>query len=304
MDTTKLVNTQLKNFRTNSVSPCSFSCAWPPQFLRISGYELWIARTDGSSSQTIIRHKTSHHMTSSSVPTTQYLKLKRDDGLGSSHTDFGPQLDYLNKEYFTVVAWDPRGYGNSIPPERDFPLDFFSRDAGDAVALMKALSFNKFSMLGWSDGGITALIAAAVYPSVVNKMVVWGANAYVTQEDLQLYNAVRDVSTWSEKMRKPMEKIYGPEYFAKTWLKWVEGISQFALQPEGNICREMLPQIVCPTLIIHGQKDPMVPDFHPEFLHKHIKNSRLHLMPEGKHNLHLRFSKDFNKLVEEFLLER
>uniref|UniRef100_A0A8C4RFF7 Biphenyl hydrolase like n=1 Tax=Erpetoichthys calabaricus TaxID=27687 RepID=A0A8C4RFF7_ERPCA len=224
--------------------------------------------------------------------------------LGSSHTDFGPQLDYLNKEYFTVVAWDPRGYGKSIPPERDFPLDFFSRDAGDAVALMKALSFNKFSMLGWSDGGITALTAAAVYPSVMNKLVVWGANAYVTQEDLQLYNAVRDVSTWSEKMRKPMEKIYGPEYFAKTWLKWVEGISQFALQPDGNICREMLPQIVCPTLIIHGQKDPMVPNFHPEFLHKHIKNSRLHLMPEGKHNLHLRFSKDFNKLVEEFLLER
>lgn len=28
---------------------------------------------------------------------------------------------------------------------------------------------------------------------------------------------------------------------------------------------------------------------------------RLHLMPEGKHNLHLRFANEFNKLAEDFL---
>lgn len=28
---------------------------------------------------------------------------------------------------------------------------------------------------------------------------------------------------------------------------------------------------------------------------------RLHLMPEGKHNLHLRYAAEFNKLVEDFL---
>lgn len=42
-------------------------------------------------------------------------------------------------------------------------------------------------MLGWSDGGITALIAAARYPSYVSKMVVWGANAYVTEQDTEIY---------------------------------------------------------------------------------------------------------------------
>lgn len=29
----------------------------------------------------------------------------------------------------------------------------------------------------------------------------------------------------------------------------------------------------------------------------------LHVMTEGKHNLHLRFSAEFNKLVEDFLLQ-
>ncbi|KAM4027246.1 valacyclovir hydrolase isoform 2-T2 [Anomaloglossus baeobatrachus] len=194
--------------------------------------------------------------------------------LGCSQTDFGPQLKFLNKERFTIIGWDPRGYGLSIPPARDYPTDFFSRDAKDAVDLMQALNFKKISLLGWSDGGITALIAAGSYPSLINKLVIWGANAYVTEEDLVLYNAVKDVRTWSPKMRKPMEDIYEKEYFANTFSAWVEGITQFINKPNGNICRHLLPLIVCPTLIVHGMKDPMVPKFHPQFLHEQIKNSR------------------------------
>ncbi|XP_056132986.1 valacyclovir hydrolase isoform X2 [Lampris incognitus] len=233
----------------------------------------------------------------------EHAVLLLPGALGSTQTDFGPQLKSLNKEYFTVVGWDPRGYGHSRPPKRDFPPDFFERDAKDAVNLMKALGFGRFSLLGWSDGGITALIAAAKNPDLVNKMVVWGSNAYVSKQDVSIYNAIRDVSQWSAKMRKPMEEMYGVELFTKTWEAWVDGIAQFVKRPEGNICMELLPQISCPTLIVHGEKDPMVPSFHPQYLHKHIRGSRLHLMPEGKHNLHLRFADEFNKLVEDFLNE-
>ncbi|CAI5636941.1 valacyclovir hydrolase [Oreochromis niloticus] len=223
--------------------------------------------------------------------------------LGSTKTDFGAQLKSLSKERFTVVGWDPRGYGQSRPPDRDFPPDFFERDAKDAVDLMKTLGFSKFSLLGWSDGGITALVAAARNPHLIKKMVVWGANAFVSQHDLKLYNEVRDVSKWSARMRQPMEEVYGEQVFAKLWEAWVDGIAQFAHRPEGSICMEHLPLISCPTLIIHGEKDPMVPILHPEYLLKHIKGSRVHLMPEGKHNLHLRYADEFNKLVEDFLEE-
>ena len=58
--------------------------------------------------------------------------------LGSTRTDFAPQLDQL-KDNFTVIAFDPRGYGKSIPPKRDFPLDFYHRDADDTVGLMEKL---------------------------------------------------------------------------------------------------------------------------------------------------------------------
>lgn len=42
----------------------------------------------------------------------------------------------------------------------------------------------------------------------------------------------------------------------------------------GNICRHLLPLIQCPTLIVHGEKDPLVPRFHADFLLEHVKGSR------------------------------
>ena len=37
-----------------------------------------------------------------------------------------------------MIAWDPRGYGKSIPPERTWE-NFFERDANDATMLMKVI---------------------------------------------------------------------------------------------------------------------------------------------------------------------
>ena len=46
--------------------------------------------------------------------------------LGTGATDFGPQLEEWS-DCFRVIAPDPRGYGRSRPPERDFPLDFLGK---------------------------------------------------------------------------------------------------------------------------------------------------------------------------------
>jgi valacyclovir hydrolase len=68
----------------------------------------------------------------------QQVVLCMPGALGSTQSDFGPQLKGLSDQ-FTVVAFDPRGYGKSIPPARDFPSDFFARDALDAAELMRKL---------------------------------------------------------------------------------------------------------------------------------------------------------------------
>ena len=60
--------------------------------------------------------------------------------LGSTRTDFLPQLSKLDGEKFTIHAWDPPGYGKSRPLNRTWPDKFFDRDAADAAALIKHLS--------------------------------------------------------------------------------------------------------------------------------------------------------------------
>lgn len=224
--------------------------------------------------------------------------------LGTKESDFGPQLEHFGREGsgFTIVGFDPRGYGQSRPAERFRPgKNLFLADAQDADALMQQhLSFPRYSVFGWSDGGIASLILAATFPGSVRNLVVWGANAFVSKEDVALYEKLRDVGTWSARMRDPLLEIYG-DSLQELWSRWMDCIIDFQKQNDGDICTDDLPKIACPTLLVHGAKDPMVPSFHPEFLRDRMKGSRLEVFEEGKHNLHLRFHQEFNKLVESFL---
>ncbi|XP_014219196.1 valacyclovir hydrolase-like [Copidosoma floridanum] len=223
--------------------------------------------------------------------------------VGSIWTDFKPQIEKLDKEKLTVVAWDPPGYGKSRPPNRTFPEDFFRKDAALACNLMKTLGYEKFSLVGWSDGGITALIIAAQYPENVQKIVVFGANSYMAPSEIETYEKIRDINTWSERMRAPMIEVYGEEYFRKTWSDWIDGMKLIYQKNNGDICKADLTKIKCPTLIIHGQKDVMVLPEHPDYLKSKIENSRVEIFKSGAHNLHLRYAGEFNALVEKFLTE-
>lgn len=53
--------------------------------------------------------------------------------------------------------------------------------------MFQALGISKYSLLGWSDGGVTSLIVAAMNTQAVQKLVVWGANAFVSDEDVEIY---------------------------------------------------------------------------------------------------------------------
>jgi valacyclovir hydrolase len=109
---------------------------------------------------------------------------------GSIWTDFKPQIEDMDVDKLTIVAWDPPGCGNSRPPERTFPDDFFQRDATWAHNLMKTLGYSKFSLVGWSDGGITSLLLASAYPESINKMVVLSANSYIHSDEIKIYESM------------------------------------------------------------------------------------------------------------------
>ena len=99
--------------------------------------------------------------------------------LGTALTDFLSQLEYFGREgsEFTIVGMDPLGYGASRPPERKFlvePDHFLKIDALDGHALLQALSFKKFSVLGWS---MEVCLQLFWLPSFLNQCRSWSFGA-------------------------------------------------------------------------------------------------------------------------------
>lgn len=219
--------------------------------------------------------------------------------LGTGQSDFSPQLDALPGEGLRVIAPDARGYGKSRPPERAFPLDFYEQDARDCAALMEALGCRSYAVGGWSDGAIIGLLLTLHRPQNVAKLVIWGGNAHLTAEDIEAYEKTRLLSSWSPRMVQTMEQIYGDRLQA-LWSAWCDAM-QAIYHAGGEICRQRLGEIHCPTFILHGSKDPLVPNFHAEVLQQNIAGSRLHFFPEGKHNIHQAYAQEFNQLLVEFL---
>jgi valacyclovir hydrolase len=98
-----------------------------------------------------------------------------------------------------------------------------------------------------------------------------------------------------------MEALYG-DRLQDLWAGWCDGMKAI-YQAGGEVCHKRLHLVRCPTLILHGEQDPLVPGFHPYVYHQGIANSRLHMFPEGRHNIHLFYAAEFNRLVREFLQE-
>ena len=219
--------------------------------------------------------------------------------LGTGVTDFGPQLASWSA-HFTVIAPDPRGYGKSRPPDRDFSSDFFERDADDMAALMAAMGFSTFAAAGWSDGVNSAALLASKYPDKVLKLVIWGGNSFISEEDVARIESIREISTWSARMRKTLESVYG-DSLQELWTVYCECIRKICREG-GQICRDRLGMIRCPTFILHGALDPLVPELHPEVFHHEISASRLQVFPAGRHNIHLASADEFNESVLQFLL--
>jgi valacyclovir hydrolase len=235
---------------------------------------------------------------------TEMPLLCMPGAMGTAETDFAPQLTGLS-DTTQVISFDPRGYGRSRPPAREFPIDFYQQDADDAAALMKALGHERYALMGWSDGAISAVMHAASHPAAVAKLIIFGGNAYLTKKDIDAFEATRNVeATWSRRQKETHYPIYGAEGLQKMWGSACDAWAAIYEHSQGDVCMRQAKSITCPTMVLHGAKDPICLPEHAEWFKANIPGdgaTSLHVLPEGKHNLHIRFADEVNGLVRDFL---
>ncbi|XP_013102478.1 valacyclovir hydrolase isoform X4 [Stomoxys calcitrans] len=226
--------------------------------------------------------------------------------MGSIWSDFKHQVQQLPEllPNHKIIAWDPPGYGKSTPPQRNWHVNSLHEDAELAVDLMRNLGRPKFSMVAWSSGAMTAIIAASRHQQNVDKIVMWGGSAYLTQREIKSYKQSRDVSKWPVHMLEPMERIYGADKFPQLWSEFVDAICALDSERGGDFCKDDLKNVTAPIFLLHGKRDFVKDPEHVHYFKQRLNVKRYHEFPEGKHNIHLRYPDEFNRLVADFLLDQ
>jgi len=189
-------------------------------------------------------------------------------------------------EHYKVIAIDTRGQGNSAN-KKTTPYSY-QLFANDLLAVMNSLSISKANLLGWSDGGNTALEFALKHPEKIDKMVLMGANLFPGTTAIK-----EDVVRLFEKRRDSLKTEQGVASQNQFRL------TQLVLQ-EPNISADALDAINIPTLILAGESD-VIKKEHTLLIHAHIKGSKINIVAGEDHYLPLKNPKIFNKAVLDFL---
>ena len=66
-------------------------------------------------------------------------------------------LRAFDPNFATIICIDPPGYGTSRPPDRKQEVHRCKMDAAYCIKLMENLKLTPFVVLGWSEGGRTAI---------------------------------------------------------------------------------------------------------------------------------------------------
>ena len=221
---------------------------------------------------------------------------------GTAQTHCGALAKTLSASY-RVIAPDLRGYGASRPPNRDFPPDFYQRDAADVAALLDTLACGPAIVLGFSDGAESALLLAAHRPNLVRLAVAWGVSGLISAEMLAVAETWLPVETWGPERaarRALMIANHGEEQFAPIITGWVEA-ARAIVAAGGNICLTQAHLIRCPTLLINGGLEVGNTLTDATHLAAEIPEGRLEIVPNAGHAVHQEQPDQFLALVRTFI---
>lgn len=204
-------------------------------------------------------------------------------GNGEDCAYFTRQIDSFS-ENFHVIALDTRGHGQTPRGEAPFTIRQF---AEDLLAFMDQHNIEKAHLLGFSDGGNTAMVFALAHPERVDKLILNGANL--------------DASGVKRKIQIPIEIGYRiAKFFARKSPKAKKNAEILGLMVnDPNVKVEELSRIQNKTLVIAGDND-MIKDQHTRLIAQSIPGAELCIL-QGNHFIANKNPQSFNEAVLRFL---
>ncbi len=203
---------------------------------------------------------------------------------GTARTHFDPLLRDLARDC-RVIAPDLRGHGRSAALPRQYDADLYRTDADDLVRLLDQLALDAVHLVGYSDGGETAILLAARLGARVRSATVWGVSGRVPPPAIvALYaDPERCLPDWPA-LRAELEEQHGQESALPMLHGWAAAMRTLAEQ--GGAIEDMAAAaVVAPVLVVAGDHDPFNPLEATRALVARLPTARLVVLPGAGHDL-------------------
>ena len=237
-------------------------------------------------------------------------------GIGAKRQGWYKQLPVLG-ERLRTLALDYRDVGDSDPATEQYTIGEL---AEDVRAMAGALGIEHASLIGISMGGFIALELALAHPQLVDRLILvvtsaGGATHVSTSAEIfkALLPGDEDVET-GEGARRVCSLVAGPGFAERH----PEAIEEFVEIARHNPMRrdaylrqlsacqahdvaDRLGEITAPTLVIHGDADPLVRVENGRHLAAHIAGAELIVYEGVGHIPEVECAEQFNDDLLAFL---
>lgn len=222
-----------------------------------------------------------------------------------------------------VIALDLPGFGASPMPREPITISGYGRVLD---ALCDALDVDATGVVGNSMGGFVATELALAFPRRVQRLVLISAagissDAVRREPVLAAGRAIAMTTAWAATRLEPLARrarlrrialqfvAKHPESMsAPLAYELMRGSGKHGFIPALEAClsypiRERLPEIACPTLILWGEDDHVIPVGDAARFERLIPDARKVILPDTGHVSMLERPELVNALLERFLEE-
>ena len=210
-------------------------------------------------------------------------------GFAGSIEEFTALREAMVMAGYRIIAADLPGSGRSEPQPREYTATYYEDDAHSFVAMLQHLTTEPAHLIGFSDGGITALLMAALTPGVVRSVMTWGAAGTISDPGGHLveamYNVVDHPIPPLQGFRDYLVSTYG-EANARAMTQSMATAKTNLIEAGGDVSLSKAGNITSPILLIAGEHDIFAPPALASELAARVRTAEVLVAEGAEHNVY------------------
>jgi poly(3-hydroxyoctanoate) depolymerase len=235
------------------------------------------------------------------------------NGLGANLEMWGPLVGELAGRR-EVVAFDLPGTGRSARPRLPLRMPQLARVVTD---LLDELGYEQLDVLGYSLGGIVAQELARRAPERIHRLVLCATTPgwpSIPPDPIVTTLMLTPARYWNRRLAEMIVPIIAGGRTARDPRVLHAGLQQRLVQPPSAVgylyqlyalsgwsSHPWIRRLQHPALVLHGERDPVVPVVNGRYLADSLPHGRLHVVEGAGHLFLLDEPSSVTPALEAFL---